>query len=114
MTHDQGEIGLDMPTTTTVDSRTRAPVALLPIGSFEQHGPYLPLVTDTLIATAIADSISSQHSVFQLPVLAFGCSHEHADFSGTVSIAATTPVWRRFFCHISSQSGAGSAGGAKR
>ena len=90
MTHDQGEIGLDMPTTTTVDSRTRAPVALLPIGSFEQHGPYLPLVTDTLIATAIADSISRQHNVFQLPALAFGCSHEHSEFSGTVSIGATT------------------------
>lgn len=90
MTHDQGEFGLDMPTTTTEDSRTKAPVALLPIGSFEQHGPHLPLVTDTLIATAIVDSISRQHNVFQLPALAFGCSHEHADFSGTVSIRATT------------------------
>jgi creatinine amidohydrolase len=89
VTHDQGEFGLDMPTTTE-DSRTKSPVALLPIGSFEQHGPYLPLVTDTLIATAIADSISRQHNVFQLPALAFGCSHEHADFSGTVSIRATT------------------------
>lgn len=88
MTHNQGEFGLDMPT--TEDSRTKAPVALLPIGSFEQHGPYLPLIADTLIATAIADSISSRHNVFQLPALAFGCSHEHADFSGTVSISATT------------------------
>ena len=88
MTHDQGEIGLDMPTTTTEDSATEGPVALLPIGSFEQHGPHLPLVTDTLIA--IADSISRQHNVFQLPPLAFGCSHEHSDFPGTVSIGATT------------------------
>ena len=90
MTHDQGEVGLDMPTTTTEDSGTEAPVALLPIGSFEQHGPYLPLVTDTLIAAAIADSISRQHNGFQLPALAFGCSHEHSDFPGTVSIGATT------------------------
>jgi creatinine amidohydrolase len=65
-------------------------VALLPIGSFEQHGPYLPLVTDTLIAAVITDSISRQHNAFQLPALAFGCSHEHSDFQGTVSIGATT------------------------
>jgi creatinine amidohydrolase len=90
VTHDQGEIGFDMPATTTDDSGTEDPVALLPIGSFEQHGPYLPLVTDTLIATVIADSISRQHKVFQLPVLAFGCSQEYSDFPGTVSIGATT------------------------
>lgn len=71
MTHHQGEIGLDMATTTTEDSEPEAALALPPIGSFEQHGPYLPLVTDTLIATAIADSISRQHNVFQLPTLAF-------------------------------------------
>ncbi len=39
MTHDQGEIGFDMPATTTDDSGTEDPLALLPIGSFEQHGP---------------------------------------------------------------------------
>lgn len=65
-------------------------MALLPIGSFEQHGPYLPLVTDTLIATVISESISRQHNSFQLPALAFGCSHEHSDFPGTVSISAST------------------------
>jgi creatinine amidohydrolase len=43
VTDDQGETDLDLPTTTTTDrSATGAPMALLPIGSFEQHGPYLP------------------------------------------------------------------------
>jgi creatinine amidohydrolase len=41
---------------------------MLPVGAFEQHVPYLPLVTDTLIATAIAAAMSQHHKVFQLPV----------------------------------------------
>ncbi|WP_235616771.1 creatininase family protein [Mycobacterium montefiorense] len=60
------------------------------MGSFEQHGPYLPLVADTLIASVISKSITNQHNAFQLPALAFGCSHEHSDFPGTVSISAAT------------------------
>ncbi len=51
---------------------------------------YLPLGTDTLIASAIASSISQHHNVFQLPPVAFGCSREHAAYPGTISISATT------------------------
>jgi creatinine amidohydrolase len=81
-----------LPTATTTDAATvHAAVAVLPVGSFEQHGPCLPLVTDTLIATAIAAAIAGHHqNVFQLPAIAYGCSHEHAAFPGTVSISATT------------------------
>ncbi|MBB5166703.1 creatininase family protein [Mycobacterium sp. AZCC_0083] len=81
-----------LPATTTTDIGTvDAAVAVLPVGSFEQHGPYLPLVTDTLIATAIAAAIAGHHkNVFQLPAVTYSCSHEHASFPGTVSISATT------------------------
>ncbi|WP_176358477.1 creatininase family protein [Mycobacterium persicum] len=79
-----------MPDTTTTDQAATRPVAVLPVGSSEQHGPYLPLGTDTLIASAIAASISQYHSVFQLPPVTFGCSHEHATYPGTISISATT------------------------
>lgn len=75
---------------TTTDPQTAAPVAVLPVGSFEQHGPFLPLGTDTLIACAIGTSIAKHHNVFQLPPITFGCSHEHDDFPGTISISATT------------------------
>ena len=60
-----------LPHTTTTDTdAAHAPVAVLPVGSFEQHGPYLPLVTDTLIATAVAHAIARHHRVFGVfPIL---------------------------------------------
>lgn len=79
------------PTATTVDERERrATVAVLPIGSFEQHGEYLPLATDAVIATTIADAIAGAYPVLRLPPITLSCSHEHADWPGTVSISAAT------------------------
>lgn len=80
-----------LPVTTTVDERHRAAdVAVLPIGSFEQHGPYLPLTTDTVIAGLIAHVVAGDHAVLRLPPVTISCSHEHADWPGTVSVSATT------------------------
>ncbi|GAA3816165.1 creatininase family protein [Sphaerisporangium flaviroseum] len=80
-----------LPLHTTVEERNRrADVALLPIGSFEQHGPYLPLATDTVIACTIADALAAAHPVLRLPPVTISCSHEHAAWPGTVSISATT------------------------
>ncbi len=82
---------LFLPATTTTDHETgHAAAAVLPVGAFEQHGPYLPLVTDALIATAIATAISQHHKIFQLPAITFGCSHEHSAFLGTVSLSPAT------------------------
>ncbi|KZB86882.1 creatininase family protein [Amycolatopsis regifaucium] len=79
------------PTATTADERARgADVAVLPIGSFEQHGPYLPLATDAVIATTIADALAAAYPVLRLPPITIGCSHEHADWPGTVSVSAAT------------------------
>jgi creatinine amidohydrolase len=91
MTADHTAGGQILPaTTTTDDGAVHAAVAVLPLGAFEQHGPYLPLVTDTLISSAIAWAIGTHHKVFLLSPITFGCSHEHAAFPGTVSVSPTT------------------------
>ncbi|WP_308112887.1 creatininase family protein [Streptomyces sp. DH12] len=80
-----------LPTATSADVQELQPrVAVLPVGSFEQHGKYLPLITDTAIACIIAQEIADAYPVHLLPPLTISCSHEHAAFPGTVSISART------------------------
>ncbi|MDL4774898.1 MULTISPECIES: creatininase family protein [Thermomonosporaceae] len=81
--------GYLLPMGTTADERGHR-VALLPVGSFEQHGPFLPLATDTVIACTIAREIAAVHPVRVLPPVTVSCSHEHAAWPGTVSISART------------------------
>jgi creatinine amidohydrolase len=76
---------------TTDDVRDRrADVAVLPIGSLEQHGSHLPLVTDTVIACTIAREVAAAHPVQLLSPVTISCSQEHAAWPGTVSISART------------------------
>lgn len=80
-----------IPLTTTADVHERQPtVAVLPIGSFEQHGPYLPLATDTIVPVAIANRVAATYNVLLLPAVTMSCSHEHAAWPGTVSLSHTT------------------------
>jgi creatinine amidohydrolase len=80
-------------TATSRDEQDRAArVAMLPVGSFEQHGNHLPLITDTVVACAIAQRIAAEYGLFLLPPVTVSCSHEHVGFAGTVSISARTLI----------------------
>jgi creatinine amidohydrolase len=64
--------------------------ALLPIGAVEQHGPALPLGTDTLTATAIAKSVADRDDTVLLPSVPVGISKHHRQFHGTLWVNADT------------------------
>jgi mycofactocin precursor peptide peptidase len=66
---------------------TAPPLVCVPIGSYEQHGPHLPLGTDTLIAEALATGLSQRRADTVVgPTLTVTASGEHAGFPGTLSI----------------------------
>lgn len=62
------------------------PLVLVPLGSTEQHGPHLPLGTDTLIATAVAKALADGVGGHVAPAVAIGASGEHQGFPGVLSI----------------------------
>ncbi|MBS7647260.1 creatininase family protein [Candidatus Bathyarchaeota archaeon] len=65
-------------------------IAILPVGSNEQHGPHGPLGTDNFIAKAIAEEVAKRTGVVCLQVIPFGVSHQHRQFWGTVFVSPET------------------------
>ncbi|PIY88019.1 MAG: creatininase [Nitrosopumilales archaeon CG_4_10_14_0_8_um_filter_34_8] len=55
-------------------------IAVIPVGSIEQHGPHLPISTDSDIVTEIAKRLSEKKNYLLLPTLTYGVSFEHAPF----------------------------------
>jgi creatinine amidohydrolase len=67
----------------------RGHLLIVPLGATEQHGPHLPLGTDTAIAVALAEAATERVAgAVVAPALAYGSSGEHQDFAGTLSIGA--------------------------
>jgi creatinine amidohydrolase len=74
-------------TWTEVAALDLRPVLVVPLGSLEQHGPHLPLDTDTRIAVTLAERVAAgRPDLAVAPALSYGASGEHAAFPGTVSI----------------------------
>jgi creatinine amidohydrolase len=64
----------------------RGGVLLVPLGSCEQHGPHLPLDTDTRVAEAVARGAAAATGAVVAPAVAYGASGEHQAFPGTLSM----------------------------
>src|SRR5205807_5160572 len=72
---------------TELTDRVSESLLVVPLGSTEQHGPHLPLSTDTDIAVALAERLAARRPhVVVAPALPYGSSGEHAGFAGTLSI----------------------------
>jgi len=66
-------------------------IVILPIGSFEQHGPHLPLITDTKLAIEICNLISQEvEDTYVLPPIAYCHSPSLTGFPGTISLHPET------------------------
>lgn len=67
-------------------------LAVLPVGSTEQHGPHAPLGTDTVTAAAVADAAADAYDgeVVVAPAIPVGIAEEHRQFTGTLWVSPDT------------------------
>ncbi|MFJ6784334.1 creatininase family protein [Streptomyces yangpuensis] len=94
MTGPGGHRRLDRLTAAALPARVQAASVLcLPVGSTEQHGPHLPLATDTVIAEEFTRHLVAAHGeafdLWQLPAVPYGIAPEHAWAPGTLSLTIT-------------------------
>ena len=77
-------------------SEENGSVAIVPVGSIEQHGYHLPVATDTILAAAIArlgaERVADQLPVVVTPPLWSGLSPHHMDFGGTITLETETMI----------------------
>jgi creatinine amidohydrolase/Fe(II)-dependent formamide hydrolase-like protein len=69
-------------------------VVVLSVASVEQHGPHLPVITDSLVGQTVLgkalERLSPQAQVWVIPPLEYGKSNEHRTFAGTLTLSAQT------------------------
>jgi creatinine amidohydrolase len=64
--------------------------AVLPFGALEQHGPHLPLSTDTVMAAELARRVADATEGWLLPAIPLGYTSGNDGFPGTVSLSFDT------------------------
>lgn len=69
--------------------RVGSAAAIIPVGSTEQHGPHLPVSTDSDLVTAVARGVGAGRRYLVMPTVTVGVSFEHAPFFN-VSVRAST------------------------
>jgi creatinine amidohydrolase len=71
-------------------------IAVLPVGATEQHGPHLPMSTDTAtidgMVRATLPYLPDELPVLFLPTVAYGKSNEHSRYPGTLTVSASTLI----------------------
>ncbi|MCS7386820.1 MAG: creatininase family protein [archaeon GB-1867-005] len=68
----------------------KRPVALIAVGSIEQHGPHLPLGTDTIWAVSVCEEIARRTNSIVVQPCWPGFSPHHMEFKGTITFSAET------------------------
>ena len=67
-------------------------IAILPVAATEQHGPHLPVMTDTAIAQGMIETVLARLpgdlNVLFLPIQTIGKSNEHLRSKGTITFSA--------------------------
>jgi creatinine amidohydrolase/Fe(II)-dependent formamide hydrolase-like protein len=63
---------------------------VIAFGATEQHGPHLPLATDSLLGDHLARIVAESLDAFLAPTMRIGCSEHHLGFPGTLSISEAT------------------------
>jgi len=71
---------------------SKTPIALLPFGAIEEHGPHLPLGTDALAAGSLASLICEAADVIELPVMPYGQVWSLEHFDGSLSVSDETLI----------------------
>jgi creatinine amidohydrolase len=91
-TQRRGNMGLlqDMKWKDVQEELKQTSVALVPIGSTEQHGYHMPMGSDTYCAFEIARRTAEKEKALVVPAIPYGISHCHMSFPGTVSLHTHT------------------------
>ena len=87
----------DLTNTDILKLTKRRSVAIIPVGSIEQHGPHLPISTDSDIVSYIAKQVAEKNGFLLLPTLQYGISFEHHPF---FNLSVSSPTLEKILIEL--------------